>query len=92
MEVNTFGITIWYKRFLTYINSAWSFSCYSKTMGVDIHQKQIRIPETNTATQLFLFDCSGKDVYRGLVQSMVGIISTHFLPNNKLSLRNLLIF
>ncbi|KAL7633767.1 UNVERIFIED_CONTAM: hypothetical protein RMT77_015721 [Armadillidium vulgare] len=43
---------------------------YHMTLGAEIHQKQVRIPDTNTAIQLFFFDMSGKEFHKSLMKKM----------------------
>ncbi|KAK7063084.1 hypothetical protein SK128_005127 [Halocaridina rubra] len=42
------------------------------TLGLDIETKMINVPDTNYSVELYLYDCSGKDFYRGLVVKLVG--------------------
>lgn len=42
-----------------------------QTQGVEILTKMINVPDTKSSVELYLFDCSGKEFYRGLVTKMV---------------------
>ncbi|XP_043197155.1 intraflagellar transport protein 27 homolog [Amphibalanus amphitrite] len=44
---------------------------YNMTFTVELHQKQVRIPDTAESVELFIYDCSGKDIYRDVLQSVL---------------------
>uniref|UniRef100_A0A6A7G9U0 Intraflagellar transport protein 27 homolog n=1 Tax=Hirondellea gigas TaxID=1518452 RepID=A0A6A7G9U0_9CRUS len=44
---------------------------YNMTQGVDIQTKKIKVPDTSTTIELFLYDCAGKAYYRDLVLKMI---------------------
>ncbi|KAK8406079.1 hypothetical protein O3P69_007064 [Scylla paramamosain] len=43
---------------------------YNMTLGVEVVTKLIRVPDTQASVELYLYDCSGKQYYRGLVKKM----------------------
>ncbi|KAK4293581.1 hypothetical protein Pmani_033736 [Petrolisthes manimaculis] len=43
---------------------------YNMTQGVEILTKMINVPDTQSSVELYLYDCSGKEFYRGLVTKM----------------------
>ena len=44
-----------------------------QTQGVDLHSKKVKVPDTATSVELFLFDCSGVQYYRELVHRLVRV-------------------
>jgi len=44
---------------------------YNMTFTLDMHQKQVRIPDTTEAVELFLYDASGKGIYRDVLGSVL---------------------
>ncbi|XP_018025243.1 intraflagellar transport protein 27 homolog [Hyalella azteca] len=40
---------------------------YNMTQGVDVQTKKIKVPDSSTTVELFLYDCAGKSYYRDLV-------------------------
>lgn len=43
---------------------------YIMTSGVDISSKTLRIPNSDDVVELFIYDCSGKKIYKDIVQSL----------------------
>ena len=49
-----------------------------QTFTVELHQKQVRIPDTAESVELFIYDCSGKDIYREVLRNVVSTIERFF--------------
>ena len=43
---------------------------YLMTCGVDILTKTLRVPDSNDIIELFIYDCSGKNIYHEMVQKV----------------------
>lgn len=66
---------------------------YSMTTGVDISSKTLRIPNSDHIVELFIYDCSGKNVYKEIVQKVcscnVSLIVSVFDVTNEESFKNM---
>ena len=54
----------------------------TQTVGVEFSVKTVNIPETNYTVELYLFDCSGQDIYADLIPRYVCflVFLLSFLP------------
>ncbi|CAL4068307.1 unnamed protein product, partial [Meganyctiphanes norvegica] len=52
---------------------------YTMTLGLDVQTKIINVPDSNTAVELYFFDCSGREFYRDMVMKMCDQPSLIFL-------------
>ncbi|XP_037093766.1 intraflagellar transport protein 27 homolog, partial [Pollicipes pollicipes] len=59
---------------------------YSMTFTVDLHQKQVRIPDTSESVELFIYDASGKSIYRDVLSNVLNpnlVIIVYDVTNEK---------
>ncbi|CAM1324734.1 IFT27 (predicted) [Pycnogonum litorale] len=55
-----------------FLNDGVSFpKNYNMTCGVDVIVKSVKIPETSDRVEMYLVDCSGKKLYRSMIQQML---------------------
>ncbi|KAF2357182.1 Small GTP-binding protein domain [Trinorchestia longiramus] len=43
---------------------------YNMTQSMDAQTKKIKVPDSSTTVELFLYDCPGKPYYRGLIRHL----------------------
>lgn len=52
---------------------------YLMTMCMDAHVRSVNIPDTNDVVELYLADCSGREIYRSMLEERSGTLRTFFL-------------